>query len=387
MTSAVFNARAVHRCTVVLPRWGVWWAEIWTAREDDVLAGEARLAIGQLDLRGTIVHGGAVRGAAIDHYLVVGGANGWGKPIAEQAYRGGLGVKLSTVVKDAATAAGEKLAPIVDRRIGPAFLHAAGLASEVLDAVAPEDWYVDEAGVTHLGARAPFAYEKPYTLVSERKDRGYAVVHTDDLRSLTPGAQITGPLEGFTVASVRHELSTEGIATHLWALDESLGDRWWNAIARIVRKVIRPTWFHGAYEYRVTSCDGGYCDVKPAAAGLGLPPISNVPVRVGIPGAIVDVQIGTTVLLAFVNGDPTRPFLAGYEGESGGGWLPISTGLDASIDVKLGQALGRVLRSGDKVIIPGVQPGPGVTGILIALDPTVTALPGAPGVGRSKVLS
>jgi hypothetical protein len=54
------------------------------------------------------------------------------------------------------------------------------------------------------------------------------------------------------------------------------------------------------------STDGATVDVKPEDARI--PGHSNVPIRVGIPGAVAVVQPGAVVLLGWEKGDPSRVY-------------------------------------------------------------------------------
>lgn len=64
----------------------------------------------------------------------------------------------------------------------------------------------------------------------------------------------------------------------------------------------------GLYRARVDACasDGSTLDVTPEDKRIS--PEKNVPVRVGIPGAVAVVQAGAIVLLGWERGDPGRPY-------------------------------------------------------------------------------
>lgn len=65
----------------------------------------------------------------------------------------------------------------------------------------------------------------------------------------------------------------------------------------------------GLYPARVDVCasDGSTCDVTPDDKRIS--PQKNVPVRVGIPGAVSVVAPGAVVLLGWERGDPAKPYV------------------------------------------------------------------------------
>jgi len=344
-TEVSLNGAPALRATVVIPRWGVWRADVECANIAD-LSGAAKLQVGDLEMTGTIVHGGpyATRG----WYKVLGGAAGWGKVGKPASYRTQAGVKLSTVLGDAAREAGETLASFNDRAIGPAFMRAPGAElARILDLFAPEDWYVDESGVTHIGARTPVTFDGTYRLLDARPDLKRVLVNADSLKALLPGAK----LEGLEAATVRHELTTDGnFRTHVFgAQGKTVGDRMVQAFVRIVRAVIRPFIYMGKFEYRVTGGGSGYLDLRPANPSLGLPVLGNVPMRFGIMGGRGDPAVNSSVLVGFVNFDPTRPYVDGFEGEWGSASIPTLTEIFGTL-VRLGDGTAQKIAFADAVV-------------------------------------
>lgn len=367
MSTGTLNGQVIERAAITLPRWGVWTADVQLA-SGAAQSGAATIAIAGLTLQGTILpdQGGVY--AERGFYRVVGGAGGWRTSIAAKAYRNASGVKLSTVVRDAARDAGETLATFADRVVGPAFVRPDGEAARPLDLLVPQAWHVGEDGVTRLSVRAAATYQEPYQVMDRRPDRAAITIAAESLAGLVPGAT----LEGLEAATVRHELSPAGLRTHIAAHVDGLGDRLLGALRRAVEAVTRRSFYLGQYEYRVTGTTGGYCDLAPVARSLGLPDVANVAMRSGVAGASGEPATGTVALVAFINGDPARPFVCNFDGEASNGW----TG-------------GRALRAGDKISIAGLtSPSGPVTATagstIISLDPTLVTA-GPPGTGFSRV--
>ena len=66
------------------------------------------------------------------------------------------------------------------------------------------------------------------------------------------------------------------------------------------------------------------------------PPMSNIPLKVGVPGLEVTIPPGHMVLLGWENGDPELPYACLWDaGPSGAGTLPLKLTINAKI-VELG---------------------------------------------------
>ncbi len=347
MSTGTLNGIAITRAAITIPRWGAWVADVETVLDTEQ-SGAAVIVVGGLELRGTIVRGGIDEERG--RYRVVAGAAGWRSIVPARSYRNAAGVRLATILGDAAGEVGETWGTLPDTRIGGAYVRQLAEASRVLDDLGPEGWHVDELGVTQWGLRAAAEYALPYAVMQDHRARGLLTVAAEDLRGLVPGAV----LEGRQVASVRHELG-ETLRSHLHMLETS--DQTLGAFRRLVEWVIASLGYLGSYEYQIRAVSGGYVDVSPVRSASGLPQLANVPVRVGIPGGAGEPAVGSSCVVRFLDGDPTRPYVSDLEGESGGSWLPVSTTLTAADATELGgsepvnpvTAPGRFLRWGDTV--------------------------------------
>jgi hypothetical protein len=186
-----------------------------------------------------------------------------------------------------------------------------------------------------------------------------------------------------------------------------MSDRALRALKEIVLTFFPKERFRGNYEFTVTAQNDNKVDLRPTSVAEGLSDIPGVPFRSGAPGAKGELQAGTRVLVAFVNGDQSRPFIGWVEGPDGGGFLPLHAVLDAqqtvkigpsatdhievgavANEVKLGGAEGYVLRDGDMVQILSIPCNAGGTVTFngpIALHPSMLVAPGPPNAGRTKV--
>jgi hypothetical protein len=359
---------AGNRCTharVEIPAHGIWYASA-TLDAEVTLAGRVELKIADLALSGTILSGGPAKGKST--YRIVGGAGGWGKVIPARSYTNDAGVKVSTVLTDAARDCGEALGTLPTTRLGPGFTRAEDVASRVLESVSPGAWYVDSAGVTQIGRRPEVALAVTAQLGPLDAASGKQTVAAESIASILPGVTV----EGRVALDVAHEVTPAGLRSHLWSSSPT------DAFRRLVLAALPDYKYRGGpFEFRVGRQTGERFDLQPVRSSLGFPELRNVPARPGIPGARADVKKGSKVLVGFIDADRSRPVVLAYEDADGGGFVPSV--------LELGDAGGRVLRDGDAIAVSGTwTPGGPIVLGTITLHPTMV-LEGAPGVGYSRV--
>lgn len=84
-------------------------------------------------------------------------------------------------------------------------------------------------------------------------------------------------------------------------------DRLKASFQRLVLSLVARTDYHALYPSVVVAQNADKTlELQPDAARM--PPLSKVPIRVGIPGVVVQLAAGARVLLGFENGDPNRPY-------------------------------------------------------------------------------
>lgn len=365
--SSTLNGNRITRARASIPSWGCPWYEIDLDGEI-ALSGAVTLQLEDLTLLGTIVSGGSDKGRS--SYRVVGGAAGWGKEIAALSYSNDAGVKLSKVLGDAANAAGETLdaSTIPASTVGPSYIRDAGPAGRVLEQLASEAWYIDEAGVTKLGRRPAVAFAGKAALGPIDRARGTVTLASESLASLLPGVTI----EGLEAVDILHEVSAEGGArTVLWGKGAALVSRRLAAFRRLFEALDPGRRFAGVFEYRVVSQSGERLDLQAVRVSSGMPDLRRAVVRPGVAGCRADVAMGSRVLVAFIDSDPARPIVVGFEDAEGSGFLSTTLSLDATDTVAVGPSAdmvelgsgseigvssptGRVLRWGDPIFPPTV---------------------------------
>jgi hypothetical protein len=373
------------RLRIYTPPWGPWWIEA-QLEEESSLAGRVEIVAADRALSGTIVSGG-VSGQGRSSYYIVAGAGGWATKLAPQGYHDPNGVKVATILEEAATACGEAFdgsLPAADI-VGTSWLRDNGPASRVLDLVSRRAWHMTDAGLTKLGRRPAVSVVLPDAMELGPIDRatGSREIRGEQIADILPGAIVDGlevvevetTIGGASVRSVVYFASPLGADGQIDLALEAAIDRIfpWLRYAR------------GPFEFRVVTQSEELLDLQPVLASIGLDDLHGVVVRPGIPGVRADVALGSRVLVSFVHADPSRPVVVGFEDPDSDGFVP--TALD------LADAGGWSLRDGDLASI--VNPdGSDLSGPLAPLSSiplrfdlhsTVRVNPGDPGIGRTRV--
>lgn len=323
-----------------IPAWGVWFVEV-SLDAEATITGAVTQVVADLTLKGTVLAGGP-DGSGRSHYRIIGGKGGLGRTLPKKAYANDAGVKLSTVLADALRDAGEELAPLTTAqsavRLGPSWTRPAGPACRLLEQVAPSAWYVANDGKVTLGARPATAYTGNAVRVSP-VDRAH--------RSLTLAAEVLAPLvpgvvvDGLTAIDVVHTASAaEGLRTTIYGRGVSTTSAVLDSFRKILEQLDPFRAYRGVVEYRVVAQQGNRLDLQCVLASVGMPDLQRVPVRPGFAGAKFTLTPGARVLVAWVNADPARPVVVGFEDADSDGWAPTLTTIDATT-IKLGASASR----------------------------------------------
>jgi hypothetical protein len=380
MSFATLNGRPILTGRITLPRSGVWVANLTLDGPDAASSGQVAVQVGkQLTLSGTIVRSGTFAGKAT--MLVVGGKGKLRTPLPGKDH---LGAPLSVVLGDLCTEAGETLSPTCDADVlalvaTPSWVRAGGPAADALgrvlaDAGSDIVWRVRPDGSVWVGRETWPASKGMADVVVLEHDHGDGrIVLVTEAPELLPGMTFRGD----RVSSV--EIAIEPSKIRLEALVETKGaaryDRFKAALASIIETVIGPRIDYLAPYVAtvVTQHDSGQLDVTCDDKRVGHNgSLSNVPIRLGLPGASVKVT-GGTVIVQFANGNPKAP-IATLWGDSDVSELAIS-----GTKIKIGGGGLPACRQGDMVMMFGG----GLPNAIITLIPIT---PGALGAGQYSAI-
>lgn len=339
----IAGLRAVSAVLTVPPT-GPWWLDATLDGADDV-SGRVTVQIGDsLTLSGTASTTGVF--ATTRSVRVVAGAGAWGSLVGPASLHNDAGVAALTAAQAVAAAAGETIGDFAPEAstLPVDFVRTSGLASRALEQIiGSASWWVGYDGTTVVGSRSTSTPStSAYELLSWDPIDRVAVIGADDLATIGVGSVLAANdrmPEAQTVREVRVEIEG-GVATiRAWCgeLDGGPG-----RLARAVLALARrgsDTRIPYPLRYRVLSLsDEVGTRVSLQAVSPGAPDIGPISMAPGVAGAHSALAVGAIVLVAFVEGLPTLPFVVGFAGKDGQGWTPTSTTLDASTSGKLGEA-------------------------------------------------
>lgn len=304
------NSLPLLRADVVLPRVGVWTADLEVDTETPI-TGRVTVTLGALALVGTVLYGGITPGGAWSG-RVVGGAGGLARSIGATAHRN---ASLGEVLRTALTEAGETLSPTAIDLSAPVarWARLAGPAARTVEQVAAvvgASWRVLADGSVWIGPET-WADQTAADALTEHVDvvTSSRALAGDSAAEILPGRTLR--LEGLAlrVGAVSHRLDAERFRTHVWVEDRPY-DRLLGAFRALVEAITGRHTLRGLFPARVVlqRADGSV-DVVPDDPRVPAP--QAVSIRHGLPGVTgVAVAVGTRVRLGFEGGDPSLPFAA-----------------------------------------------------------------------------
>lgn len=338
LIDANLSGHHVTETRLTIPAWGASYHDV-SLDSEVTLTGSATLTVADLSIACTVLSGGPSNGRSF--YRLVAGAGGWGKTVPSKSYANDAGVRLSTVLSDAASAVGETLVVGTDGQVGPAFVRPEGPAGRVLELLAPGAWYVGEDGKTYLGARPAVTLANEASVTSfVDLARGTVTIASDSIAKVLPGLTIAG----LTAVDVEHTISAEGgLRSKIWG-QQGAGTSRLNAAWKALFAQLDPDRaFRAVYEYRVVTLTGNRLNLQPVLVSTGMPTLQRVPIWPGVGGAKISPALGSSVIVAFINGDPSRPAVVGFIDADSSGFVPTS--------VSLGGGTSPVARVNDTVVI------------------------------------
>jgi hypothetical protein len=206
------NGVRVTKGSLTLPYYGAWVADLEMATPDPLTAA-ATVTLGALTLKGTIVRTAPYAGARTAR--VVAGAGGWRSALTARSYQFSGGVKLSTVLGDAATELGERIKVSVDVVLGAAWVRPAQTGAQLLKQMIGTFWWIDNAGVTQVAAptRPAAVISSTLQVISFDPGLGLYEVATESLQDWIPGASFTSLATSGTaiLSSVTFVVDNDGV--------------------------------------------------------------------------------------------------------------------------------------------------------------------------------
>jgi hypothetical protein len=361
------SVQGVRLADVVLsvPQKGVWFADCDTEGPDPIEPredGRVVLALGQLELIGTLIDGGESNlGRKV---RIVGGGGGWGRELPPLAYANDAGVKARAIAQDACGGAGEVLGDFAPTAatLGPSYARSRGPASTTLEISAGGAlWWVDYAGLTQVGTRAAHTPDPAKVRVLEYHQRDQTVtLSVDDPTDVVIGSVLSGGvLPGeLTVRGLTIKASSGKLDVTAWVGgSETSATALVDLFKGIVQRIVDNT-LSGLYKYRVTTVTGNRVNLQVVNARNGLPSALSRVRMWGAGGIHTVCSPGCEVLVAFVDTDRAQPVVVGFAGGDDPGFAPASVCVGGTADDSV--ALAKV-GSTVSVYLPAAMP---ISGLL-----------------------
>ncbi len=298
-------------CEVTMRDVGAWrgWVEIDWDSEKEAPTGPFVFDIDGVEFRSTVIPGRSGGWGGRMRVYVVGGAGGLDEELPVQNYAAGV-TRIKTVVDDILRAAGETLSSEADAAILgtqlPAWQRSAGPATAALDLVlaqAGATWRVLRDGTVWVGVDAWPEVEPSGTVLESDWADGVITV-APDFATLVPGITVREQ----KISEVRHELGPKGLRSHLHAKTIA------QLMERFVRRTQKDTEYAKRYRCRVTRQNAnGTVDVLVDDERMKGRGVGSCRVRVGLPGTTIKVPSGARCLVGWDDGEPTLPYVDGWE--------------------------------------------------------------------------
>lgn len=354
-TTMLLNGLSATSVRLMLPYLGVWTADVDFDTEAVPLPpiGPAVLTIGTTVLTGFIDPDGSGIFGQKGRARVIGGFGGWHKKLPAQHFTNDAGVLSTAVLTVTAALVGEKVAQAVPSFLGTHYSRVAGAASRVL---ANLDWYVDTlTGVTIVGPRLPIPV-RPDTVEILEWDplEQRATIATDAV--LQPGSLLVDIR--FGTAQVRDvEQVFDAAGARATAMCRPAGLDLAGLLAASAKEAVRPEYqMHHTYRVVLQGPDSRLALQAVKLLGA-VPDMLPITMCMGVPGFDAKLVPGVEVLVAFADGDPSKPLVMGFTK----GAPPLEVSLNA-VRIALGA-----------VAIEPVAKAPNVIAAINALQANVAA--------------
>lgn len=302
---------------VTIPLFGTWSADVALA-EPDKVTGSSSFVMADLTMKcfARPARAGVYAGKAANR--IVGGNGGLNKIIAPKGYSHSAGVKLGSLLQDAAKAAGESIIVEKDKVIGAAWARKRCRASSVLRMLIDGKWWMDEAGVMQTKARPSTKITTPFQVIDYKPNLALIEVATESFKNWMPGRTFefaTLPSVQ-TISSVSFIIADGKIRT-LVTTSDTQESRLIQDIRSIVRDEMFRAEFGAPIEYEITKAAENLISAKPTAGkDSPWPALADIKLAPGLFGESVTPTVGAKCRIVFLDSDPSLYRCIGIDGLS-----------------------------------------------------------------------
>lgn len=254
---------------------------------------------------------------------IVGGAGRWGATVAPKHYHDDAGVRTAAVLRDLAAACGETMGTVdgVPARTRPDYSRPSEPAATTLANIigTSATWRVRSDGTTEVapvGSVGPVVPADAYVLTAWSPESRLAEIATPDASVIAIGSRIDAAALGgvVTVRDVEISVSSdERIIRLSVAMPDDVpagASKLADVFGRLVARSAKPEALWGVYAYRVVSQSADRVTLQSATPGM--PDMRGIRLWHGVPGVVATLVPGADVLVGFVGGDRSRPYVQSY---------------------------------------------------------------------------
>jgi hypothetical protein len=309
---------------LLLPLNGNWSAQINFGGIEALPAGQISLSWYDTTYNGYVIRGGIQN--AQGTIAAAGGAGGLWKENPTKMYDYSLSAQLP--LQEILSDCGEELSPTAEASklsfTLPNWVRRKVTAGQqVADLVAQMDtyWTLANDGRIYIGDYIwSSANDERYTLQEHDPSLLYTMFNALST-NIRPGQTITVYDIDYKIACVHYSLTETGTTASMWYLDEQITtnqlDPLHAGLASFVRETMSQVDYHALYPGKVVvQRSDGTLDVM--LDSKKIPPLTSVPLAYPWPGAKINVEADSRVLIAFRDGDPTQFMAQLYTNGQGG---------------------------------------------------------------------
>ena len=332
MNEEFFAMVGQYRATtldVLAGQGGPWYIDTILDDSHADLTGRVTVTVGSQRFVGTIQPAYSGSFALQRSLRVVAGAGGWGNILRQKAYHDDNGVTALTVASDAARECGETLGTFDPpaTSLGRDYVRRLGTGSAVLDRIAGDrQWWVDQAGVTHIGSRPSRTPDVTRYQVDKYSPLNrLATISLDDPALLWVGDVLASDRlsEPQTIRDIHVRVEASSFRVFAYTGGDSSDD---GRLVRAVDAILdqrEQAHIWGKHRFRVYSmAPDGRANLQAVRKVSGLPDVLPVVLKPGAPGLWGKLTQGSEVLVEFIGGDPAEPIVTGFAAKGEPGHCP-----------------------------------------------------------------
>lgn len=342
MSLLAINGQRAVTFALTIPAYGATVADVSMASAM-ALGASADLQVGNLHVKSAVFR--AAPFAGVQSARIVGGYGGWRKVIKARGYSHEAGVRMSSVLGDAARECGEKINVVADRALGLSWVREKARGERTLHQLAPNSWWIDTAGVTQIGAtRSSALIKSPFTVVTWQGGRGRFEIATEVYEDWMPGRTFSAPtITGVqTVNTVMMTGDNDGKIRTVILTEANRGEnRLLDEIRSVIRSEVPSLSYCAFWQYKIVSVNGKKISAIPLDPNGIMPPLADVPPMPGLMGETVTQTIGNTCIIAFLDASPAGARWISADGDA------LSVAIDATLEVKIGAGTRPIIGAGD----------------------------------------